>query len=635
MAVIQISKIQVRRGQKLSGNGVPQLSSGEFAWAVDTQELYIGNGSLAEGSPYVGNTKILTENDSILRLVNSYRYGEGNSAFPNSRSRSIQNKIDEIQVSVVDFGANPDGSTDCTAAFHRAFEDIALSVDDKLKKIIIVPPGVYLFTNDLKIPSRVILRGENKYESVLEIGNNNIIFVSENETLPGNFSSSDLPFKIEISNLTIRHDDGQTIITSSQDCIFKDVNWTSNYLLGDIVFQEENAYLIYNVPIISSGGNITVSGTGVSSTIVRLFASTYVETLTNLVADLNNDTATFANFFEAFVEGTTLKIRSLSNLVQANEIANNFTVTSLANSNFGTVVETILPTLTEFTDGSQLVNASLYWDNDLFGRRTNGNKFYNCTWNNSRLAIEVHQTDVFDTYNDFIDCEFKICDTAVYVGGLPNQGNRWKFNNCTFEKIASKAVNINNGVGTHLNNCKFISAGTGTSTSQYPLTSSVKFVQNEDNILTNCSTDRIRLHSLTSLNNTTAVLEFENVTVSLIDKNYSAIYLSDGPRTFAVFSSGNKIITIDYVLKLDTHTRSGQIIIAVDRWNNDVSLTDNYIYSSGGTTMTLFQFDASLVSNTNTDDSTSVEDETLILSYVNPTGTGALGSITFSVSYGV
>ena len=43
MAVVQISKIQVRRGRKNGESGIPQLSSGEFAWAVDSQELFIGN----------------------------------------------------------------------------------------------------------------------------------------------------------------------------------------------------------------------------------------------------------------------------------------------------------------------------------------------------------------------------------------------------------------------------------------------------------------------------------------------------------------------------------------------------------------------------------------------------------------
>ena len=106
MAVVQISKIQHRRGQKNSSSGIPQLSSAEFAWAVDSQELFIGNGSVAEGAPYVGNTKILTEHDNILDLVSSYQYASNDNSITLSVSRSLQSKIDEIQVSVADFGAS-------------------------------------------------------------------------------------------------------------------------------------------------------------------------------------------------------------------------------------------------------------------------------------------------------------------------------------------------------------------------------------------------------------------------------------------------------------------------------------------------------------------------------------------------
>jgi hypothetical protein len=74
MAVVSISRIQVRRGQKNTGSGLPQLASGEFGWAVDSQELFIGNGSVAEGAPYVGNTKMLTENDNLFEFANTYSY---------------------------------------------------------------------------------------------------------------------------------------------------------------------------------------------------------------------------------------------------------------------------------------------------------------------------------------------------------------------------------------------------------------------------------------------------------------------------------------------------------------------------------------------------------------------------------
>jgi hypothetical protein len=58
MAVIQISKIQVRRGLQ---ENLPQLASGEMGWSVDERRLYIGNGTLVEGAPTVGITEILTE----------------------------------------------------------------------------------------------------------------------------------------------------------------------------------------------------------------------------------------------------------------------------------------------------------------------------------------------------------------------------------------------------------------------------------------------------------------------------------------------------------------------------------------------------------------------------------------------
>ena len=69
MAVVQISKIQVRRGQKNIGTGLPQLASGEIGWAIDTRELFIGNGAVSEGAPAVGNTKVLTQYDDLFQLA--------------------------------------------------------------------------------------------------------------------------------------------------------------------------------------------------------------------------------------------------------------------------------------------------------------------------------------------------------------------------------------------------------------------------------------------------------------------------------------------------------------------------------------------------------------------------------------
>lgn len=58
MAVITVSKIQVRSGLQTD---LPALDTGEFGWCVDTQRLFIGKGTLAEGAPETGVTEILTE----------------------------------------------------------------------------------------------------------------------------------------------------------------------------------------------------------------------------------------------------------------------------------------------------------------------------------------------------------------------------------------------------------------------------------------------------------------------------------------------------------------------------------------------------------------------------------------------
>jgi len=58
MAVIQISKVQVRRGLQ---ENLPQLDGGEMGWSTDERRLYIGNGTLSEGAPEIGVTEILTE----------------------------------------------------------------------------------------------------------------------------------------------------------------------------------------------------------------------------------------------------------------------------------------------------------------------------------------------------------------------------------------------------------------------------------------------------------------------------------------------------------------------------------------------------------------------------------------------
>jgi hypothetical protein len=234
VAVVQISKIQVRRGQKNSNSGVPQLSSAEFAWALDTQELFIGNGSVADGAPYVGNTKILTEHDNLLALASSYQFASDDTSISLSVPRTLQGKLDEY-VSVTDFGAVGDGSTDCVAAFTTAFNELFKNVNENYRKVLMVPNGEYLFTSGLAIPSGVILKGETQNGAVLNIGANSIRFVTSTGLESASFDSTNRPQNIEISNITIKRVTGQLVLSGVANSTFDTVKFLGEYNLGNTV----------------------------------------------------------------------------------------------------------------------------------------------------------------------------------------------------------------------------------------------------------------------------------------------------------------------------------------------------------------------------------------------------------------
>jgi hypothetical protein len=236
MAVVQISRIQVRRGQKIPIGDVPQLSSAELAWAVDTQELFIGNGSLSEGAPYVGNTKVLTEHDDIFSLLGGYQFAGNDVSIVGSVPRSLQSKLDEY-VSVIDFGAVPDGSTDSVEAFQNALTALFRNPDATFKKVLLVPNGNYVLSSNLRIPSTAIIQGETQDGAVININNSNILFsaddVNGNLLEIGEFTDTYRPRNISISNLTIAHNLGQIVITGSEHVLFDGVKFKGQYTLGE------------------------------------------------------------------------------------------------------------------------------------------------------------------------------------------------------------------------------------------------------------------------------------------------------------------------------------------------------------------------------------------------------------------
>ena len=63
MAIVQISRITNRKGLQ---ENLPQLAGAELGWSTDSRRLFIGNGTLQEGAPVIGNTEVLTEFSEVI-----------------------------------------------------------------------------------------------------------------------------------------------------------------------------------------------------------------------------------------------------------------------------------------------------------------------------------------------------------------------------------------------------------------------------------------------------------------------------------------------------------------------------------------------------------------------------------------
>jgi hypothetical protein len=73
VAIVQVSRITNRKG--LAEN-VPQLAGAELGWAIDERRLFIGNGTLQEGAPVIGNTEVLTEYSDVFLGRTQFSFGD-------------------------------------------------------------------------------------------------------------------------------------------------------------------------------------------------------------------------------------------------------------------------------------------------------------------------------------------------------------------------------------------------------------------------------------------------------------------------------------------------------------------------------------------------------------------------------
>ena len=264
MAVIQISRIQVRRGvaDSPTPSGLPQLASGEIGWAIDQQRLWIGSGSVEEGAPAVENVEILTK-VGFREILNSftasnYTYrlenlNNGQPIYPvGASTRTIQQKLDDTPVNITDFGVSfnqgnavvGSGSLDATIATAISSLYYAGGASPSSAPALSFPAGTYLLTATIYVPPNAVITGAGRGKTVFVMTSTNTAILQTVGILPDNsvsnttatFSNVHIdkqPQNIAIAGITFKHSDS---IPSGQAGQMILVDWAYNSRIKDCEF---------------------------------------------------------------------------------------------------------------------------------------------------------------------------------------------------------------------------------------------------------------------------------------------------------------------------------------------------------------------------------------------------------------
>lgn len=330
MAVTQISRIQHRRGLE---QDLPQLASAELGWSIDTRQLYIGNGTLDEGAPIIGVTRILTEHDfdslasNLSIAINNTAYTfVGNAAGYTAQTgpsalapviRSYQQKFDDF-VSIRDFGAVGDNSTDDTDAINRAIQQIYKSTvsptEARARRTIFFPGGTYLISNPILVPPYAKLVGDGMNSVVIRQsqGNRSVANVCDSLFQTGTSigtSSAIFPQDIEITGIQFQNSN------TSPSRAFFNIDSASNVRIQSCEFRGNAAAGTYancitirtstatvnkitfdSCQFINAGNGIGIMGTGVTS--IRVLNSGF-DDLANVVVNFNDSQnfSSIGNYF--------------------------------------------------------------------------------------------------------------------------------------------------------------------------------------------------------------------------------------------------------------------------------------------------------------------------------------------------
>lgn len=561
MAVTQISKIQVRHGLEESGTGVPQLDTAEFGWAIDTQKLYIGNGTVNEGAPTVGNTRILTEHDLSdnidLLTTATYSYEVTNPDIITGPTindpifRTIQDRLDD-NVSTASFGSVGDGVKDDTLSIQRAIKEIfldALSINSdgfkaKARKKLIIPAGVFNITDTLYIPSYSTITGAGIDKTIINLGltitgstNNSTVITTNsldiNDNLIGAYVSGP---GVATDSIVVSVIPGQSV-SLDQPTTTAETNEQFSFIF------RKHAIQFVNDSSTSDGTTFTPD-----VDITSLLNQPSQVVLENLTIQINSDTE------------AAIILNSIKNCV-FNNVAIRTTVQSIDTDSKGIVL----------TSESEQVTCKY-------------NRFNNVVI--SGFNFGVYSSDEIN-YNTFSQCELYNVSKGFLLGeSAGTYGPRnTVINNTRFYNISEHAVYIEKGSNNSVESSSFENVGNyGTSD---PVRPNVYF-GSAGNFYNNNTTDRDILGQLDS----TVLYVPELAGTGQYSTAKQLVPLEQAVDQFAfrlpiptdstgaTVTSASYIVDYIYTSEVGEYIRTGKLGLTVNANTSTINVSDTYDFIS-------------------------------------------------------
>jgi hypothetical protein len=646
MAVYQISRIQIRRGQANTGTGLPQLASGEMAWAIDTQELYIGSGAVSEGAPGVSNIKVITQQDltstgNLISLV-QYTYKSSDATVQTGSStnspiyRVISDRLDD-QVSAKDFGTVGNNVIDDTAALQRAINELFLnpsapannSSNSNRRVTLVIPAGSYYTSSTIYVPSYATIVGEG------------------------------------IDKTIINYNPAQSTFTGSTG--------VSSPILLTSAASSSMLNLTITGPGVPSNTYITTVNPGVSVTLSNNASSNnsaQVYTLTNPAPAIQfvNDsstllTASTVNPDPSVATSTTqprkIKFKDLSvNCVYSTSAVGLNTALQLNSVKDSYFEKVYLSGAWNGAISSNSVGLNMSAVSSLV---TCENNIFNDVRVTGFNYGAYTQLDILN--NAFDDCYFSTCLVGLSLGiggGItlanPYGPRQTTISDTKFYNIFQEAVYIGSGYGNGTFNCKYTNVGNNGSNNalaQFPqvyFTTYGNTSQNDQsdrhlqlgnpNTGTNTSGGTYALaqyvpevagHGTYSYFGTNEISISQTSTYTPILKLPLNWLPSTSDRTTGPTGQIVYEVTYYYFSLANAYTRQGTIRIAADVVNKQVQLNDDYLFTNESqvddSNALLLDFQAEFVDNTGT--VTTSNPWSIVITYAN-TQSGEAGLFNYT-----